>query len=184
MSFAFGHLVGGWLVGLLVEWGARRRFTNVEWAFLLFGALLPDADFILAWLFRSNLHRQFTHSLLFVIFCFILIVALGNLASLASRFFFTQREIVGAGIALSAGVFSHSVMDMTLGAPGIPLFWPAQIGVWFFGMKQFAIGPLFGGSRETIVSQLKLAVFEMGLGVLWLAWLWWRGNLKFTKRFK
>lgn len=184
MTFAFGHLIGSWLFGTLLEWGTKRRFTNTEWAFLLFGALLPDADFLIAWLFQIPAHRQLTHSLLFIVLCFIAVIALGNLGTFFSKLFFTTKTLVGSGIALSIGVFTHLVLDMALGAPGIPLFWPSQIGVWFFGMKPFAINALFSGSKETLLSQLKLAVIEMGLGVLWLAWLWKKGNLFFGAVFK
>ncbi len=179
MTFAFGHLIGGWLFGRFLEWGTRRKFTNTEWALLLFGALLPDADFLAAWLFQIPAHRQLTHSLLFIALCFVAVIALGNLTTFFSKFFFTTKTLVGSGIALSIGVFTHLILDMALGSPGIPLFWPSQIGVWFFGMKPFAIGALFSGSRETLISQLKLAMIEMGLGVLWLAWLWKKGHLFF-----
>lgn len=184
MTFAFGHLIGGWLFGRFVEWSASRKFTNTEWAFLLFGALLPDVDFLIAWLFQFPAHRQLTHSLLFIVLCFVVVIALGNLVTFFSRHFFTAKTLVGSGIALSIGVFTHLILDMALGAPGIPLFWPSQIGVWFFGMKPFAINALFSGSKETLISQLKLAVVEMGLGVLWLAWLWKNGNLIFETIFK
>ena len=182
MTFAFGHLIGGWLFGTLLEKGTRRRFTNAEWAFLLLGALLPDVDFLAAWLFQVPVHRQLTHSLLFIALCFIAVIALGNLATLFSKLFFTSQKIFGAALALPTGVFTHLVLDMAMGAPGIPLFWPSQIGVWFFGMKPFAINALFAGTKETLVSQLKLAVFEMGLAVIWLAWLWKQGTLDFGKK--
>lgn len=184
MTFAFGHLIGGWLFGTLLERGTKRRFTNTEWAFLLFGALLPDADFLVAWLFQIPAHRQLTHSILFIALCFVAVIALGNLATFFSKLFFTAKTLVGAGLALSTGVFTHLILDMAFGAPGIPLFWPSQIGVWFFGMKPFAIGALFSGSKETLISQLKLAVIEMGLGVIWLAWLWKKGHLFFAAVFK
>lgn len=184
MSFAFGHLVGGWVFGRFLEWSTKRSFSHTEWAILLFGSLLPDADLVVGWLFHSNLHRQFTHSLLFLAFCFVAVIAFGNLMALFSKQFFTMKTLIGAGLALSAGVFTHLVLDMAFGAPGLPLFWPSQVGVWFFGMKPFSIGGLFAGSRETILAQLKLSVFEMGLGTLWLAWLWKNGILSFSRKFK
>lgn len=182
MTFAFGHLIGGWLFGRFVEWSTSRKFTNTEWAFVLFGALLPDVDFLVAWLFQVPAHRQLTHSLLFIVLCFVVVIALGNLATFFSKLFFTPQKIFGAALALSTGVFTHLILDMALGAPGIMLFWPNQIGVWFFGMKPFAIHALFGGTKETLVSQLKLAVIEMGLGVLWLMLLWKKGHLVFSKK--
>ncbi len=180
MTFAFGHLLGGWLFGLFLQAAARRRWTNGEWALLLFGALLPDADFLLDLAFGTGHHRLLTHSILFIFIGFLGVVALGNLAVvLFPRIFFTEKMLVSGGIALAAGVASHLLLDMALGYPGIPVFWPVDIGVWFFGMKPFAINALFSGSRETLVSQLKLAVVEMGLGILWLAWLWKKDNLIF-----
>src|SRR3989344_7956501 len=112
MTFAFGHLIGGWLFGNILEWSTRRRFTNTEWAFLLFGALLPDVDFLVAWLFRIDAHRQLTHSILFLALCFIGVIALGNLATFFSRRFFTSHQILGSALALSTGVFTHLVLDM------------------------------------------------------------------------
>ena len=71
MTFAFGHLIGAWLVGKGYEFNSKGKIHRYGWFFLLLGGVLPDIDYLFEWILSSSSHRTFTHSLTFVLLVFI-----------------------------------------------------------------------------------------------------------------
>lgn len=181
MTFAFGHLIGAWLFGHFLQSVTKRRWTNWEWAWLLFGGLLPDIDFVIAWL-GLGAHRTYSHSILFMIACFFGAIAVGSYLNLVWKGLFRNKTLSGTGIALAAGVFNHLILDMVFGPPGITVLWPWMQGFWFFGMKPFAIGGLFSGGKAKILFSYKFALVEMFLAIVWLMWLFVSGRVDFTRK--
>ncbi len=74
MVFGMGHLIGAW--GLGKVWESKWKISKYGWFFLLLGGILPDSDFIFDWVFGLELHRTFFHSLLFVLFCCLIVYIL------------------------------------------------------------------------------------------------------------
>ncbi len=166
MSFAFTHLIAGWLAGKGYE-----RFLKLDryaWFLLLFGAVLPDADFLFDWTLGTHLHRTFTHSVLFVAVGFAVVWVV------SSYLHRTKRTMYG--IALATGIFTHLLLDF-FSAQGIPLLWP---GAWYFSYLHIGLydgaKALFAGN---LAERLRYAILDMALGTAWIFYLWWKKNLKF-----
>lgn len=94
---------------------------------LLLGALLANAadfDFLLVFIFDSeNLHRGFSHSLVFALLVFLLCALL------------LGRQRLQAAIAYGAAFASHAILDCltTKEADGAELLWP-------FSQERFELG--------------------------------------------
>jgi len=172
MSFAFGHLIGAWLLGKAIKYFSKKKISHWGWFFLLLGGILPDADFLLDFLWGSELHRTFTHSLFFLLVAPLIIY--GILALLKNKEKNTLPLLLGSGILV------HLFLDMFY-FPGVPLFWPDLHH--FMYTQILLIDPattgLFYGTKEQLVHSLKLAVIDMGLGALWIFYLWFRKKIKF-----
>ena len=68
MPGAFGHMIGVWICGRLYERIKKINLTRLMWAALLFGAIAPDADFLIEWTIEdAHPHRTFTHSFFTVV---------------------------------------------------------------------------------------------------------------------
>jgi len=72
MAFAFGHLIGAWLAGELVQKISNKKLPKQAWILLLLGGIIPDIDFIFQIILHEPIHRTITHSLFFAFFSLIL----------------------------------------------------------------------------------------------------------------
>lgn len=173
---AFGHLVFSWLIGRTKELSTKVSLLRYEWFFLLFGALFPDGDFFLEWIFGWRAHREFTHSLFMVVVGF-LIVYLGSY--LVNKKF--EKNINGRklGFYFGLGILSHLIADAAFGYPGVSLLWPLDYRFWFFGFATNYINTTLGDmSKEDLIKYVKFAIFDMGVGVLWLGYLFFKKKIK------
>jgi membrane-bound metal-dependent hydrolase YbcI (DUF457 family) len=170
--FAFTHLIAAWILGKIYESWTKKKVSYYTWFFLLFGALLPDADFILDWTLGTELHRTFTHSLLFLFSAPLLLYIVLYLVNDKGKNKFA--------LGLFGGIASHFVMDMIIPL-GIPLFWPNLLHFSSAGVVYFdpATPSFLHSSLKSMRFTLKTAVFDMGLGTMWIFWLWFRRRIKF-----
>lgn len=172
MSFAFGHLVGAWVAGKIYEYFSKKKISHAAWFFLLLGGLLPDADFLIDWVFGADIHRTFSHSLLFLI-----------LAPLLVYLFFSilkHTEKKSLALFLGLGIATHLFLD-GFSTYGIPLLWPKE---WYFSFfsgftPQIPDGGLLVGNAEVLRYKLKLAIIDMAVGAAWILYLWFRKRLQF-----
>mgnify|MGYP003999340571 FL=1 len=170
MTFAFGHLIGPWILGKIYEKVKSKKLSHVTWGFLLLGSILPDADFVIDWVIGTNLHRTFSHSFLFVI-------VTGLLVFFIAKYFTKEHKEIG--IAIAAGIMMHLFLDY-FSVLGVALFWPYQLYFSPFGnMYQPVLNGLTFGSLEELKLSVKLAVVDMGLGTLWIGYLWFRKRIQF-----
>ncbi len=170
--FAFTHLVSAWLLGKAYEKIGKTSLSQLTWFIFLFGSLLPDGDYLLDWLFGTELHRTFTHSFLGVLMG-------AGLLWLYLRWRKHPQSLALAG-ALALGMGSHLLVDM-VGGQGIPLFWPSLLNVSFTHWGYFdPATPSFLNQSYTLLRQaMKLALVDMAIGTAWLFYLWWRKKLEF-----
>ena len=171
MPFAFIHLLAGWSLGKAFEAITKRKIHPAGWFLLLFAALLPDADLLLDWLFGTGLHRNFTHSLFFVI-----------LIGLGSYFIFTllkEKYREGFALALAAGIISHLSLDFFSGQ-GVPLLWPSEMYFSIFGITEYNPALQFlKENYEGLLSTTKFMLFDMAAGTAWLFYFILRKRIKF-----
>jgi len=172
MSFAFGHLIGAWLLGKLFEVSSKKKLTHLTWFFFLLGGILPDADFLIDWVFGTELHRTITHSLFFVIFAPILIYTI-------FKFLDDKRSGLYA-FSLASGITAHLLLDMVIGF-GVPILWPSLLHVSFSGAAYFdpSTPSFLHGSRDNLVHTMKFMLFDMALGTAWIFYLWLRRRVRF-----
>lgn len=166
MSFAFGHLVASWGLGKIYEFFSKNKISQNTWIFLLIGSILPDVDFLLDIFFKVDLHRTFTHSFLFLI-----------VAGLLVYIIFKKPHFAHA---LQLGILTHLVSDMFYGA-GVPIFWPSLIHFSFYSVNYF--DPHSFSMAKASASQLRIflmrAIIDMGIGTMWIFYLWLRKRIKF-----
>jgi len=173
MTFAFGHLISAWIPGKLYEKIKQTTISHYTWFFLIFGGILPDADFILEWTIGQKAHRTFTHSISFLIIVPLLIY-----------FFFTylkpHKEAKQFAIALAVGILTHLLLDM-VASNGIPLFWPnlTRISFNYIGLPDPSTPSFLHATPDKLTHSLKLAVLDMGLGTTWIFYLWYKKKLEF-----
>ena len=74
----FGHLIFAWVIGLIIQKLARVKISRLAWALLLFGAILPDVDYLFSLFLGVPLNRGITHSLIFVVFSFFTVFVILN----------------------------------------------------------------------------------------------------------
>ena len=60
---------------------------------------------------------------------------------------------------------------------GVPLFWPYKIWISYFGISYDQI--IIQETYEMYKSLFKGAVLDMGIGVIWLGWLYFRKKIEF-----
>ncbi len=169
--FAFTHLVFAWLLGKGYEKIRKRELPNTAWFLLLLGSLISDIDFLLDWTIATELHRTFTHSLLFVI-----------MGALIVYLIFTFRKNPEAkmlGFLFSIGICTHLFLDMIL-SQGVPLLWPSLLHFSFHGIHYFdpAAPSFLNSSAEVLRKTLKMAILDMAIGVAWMFWLVWRRRVR------
>ena len=172
MAFAFGHLVVIWIIAKVYE-----RFRKVKlgwwlWAAVLFGAILPDVDFIVQYAFNIEFHRLFTHSLVFMFLAGLLCYVFFELVKV-------KEDSKFISLALMIGILSHILIDMFY-QPGVALLWPLKYLFSFFGVVSYVPGMLtLGITIEALSNNLIESIFDMGLGVLWIGWLFFRNRIQF-----
>ncbi len=172
MSFAFGHLVFSWLIGKSKEKISKTKLLRVEWFLLLFGAVFPDGDYLIDWIFGINFHRTITHSFLMVLLSFLVIYFVC---------YFFDKKLNGKrlGLFFAIGILSHLIADFIMGSPGVPLLWPLEYRFWLWGFSYHYIHlTLEQIPKEELVMHLRWAIFDMGLGVLWLGYLFFKNKIK------
>ncbi len=170
--FAFIHLIGAWLTGKLYEQWKKQPLEHTTWFFLLFGALLPDVDFLLDWTLGTEFHRTFTHSLLFVVAAPVVAYVILKL--------WHSPEAPTAALALGMGITTHLLLDM-IASHGVPLFWPSLLHVSFTSVGYFdPTTPSFlNSSPEVVRRTFKVAIVDMAAGAAWIFWLWWKKKVTF-----
>lgn len=172
MSFAFGHLIFAWLIGKSKEKISKIKLEKYGWFLLLFGAIFPDIDFLLDWTLGTHLHRTFTHSLFMIIISFIIVYLI------CSIFFKNSNKKRLAGL-FAIGISSHLILDMIFGYPGISLLWPMNYKLWFLGILHGYTAVNFSEiTKEHLLNKVRLAIFDMGLGVLWIGYLFFKNKIK------
>ncbi|MFH1395927.1 MAG: metal-dependent hydrolase [archaeon] len=182
MPFAFGHLVPAWIVGKVSEklGKTKKLLTRPEWALLLFGAILPDIDYLLQWGLGLNIHRVFTHSLFFAILTAI-IVYFG--ARYIKEFkqdwnFINPRNYA---LAIFVGICIHIILDMAE-FPGVPVFWPYTEWIYLFGSIggwASIINEGFHGSLEFYKLAYVSVIIDMAIGLVWIGYLFLVKRIKF-----
>ena len=174
MPFASTHIVGGYLTGKLAQKIKNISFSHYAWFFIIFGALHPDSDFILEWVFKYDAHRTFTHSLFFLIAApFITYLLFKLLKHKEARIF---------AMCLALGNGSHLILD-SISDKGVPLLWPSQYYISTYnGIYLAQPTPSFlDAPIESLRHFLKLAILDMAIGTAFLFYLWWKKELVFSK---
>jgi membrane-bound metal-dependent hydrolase YbcI (DUF457 family) len=170
MTFASTHLFGSWVAGKIFFY--NKKISNYTWFFLLLGSILPDADFLIDWIIKTNLHKTFTHSFFFMVIASLFLYLILKLAKdpLSKQF----------SLALGVGILTHLLLDM-LFHHGVPLLWPSLIhfSYQYIGTPIAELSSTFDYSISTLKSHLKLAIFDMGLGTAWIFYLLLRKRIKF-----
>ncbi len=172
MPFAFGHLTIAWLIGKIIEKIRNIKLLRPEWFLLLFGAIFPDIDFLLDWTLGTSLHRTFSHSIFMVLLGFLIIYFI-------CLIFFKTQNAKKLGIYFSLGILTHLIADMALGYPGLSLLWPLDYRIWFFGTMKGNLSLHLGEiTKEELSKRINLAIFDMGLGVVWIGYLFLKRKIK------
>jgi membrane-bound metal-dependent hydrolase YbcI (DUF457 family) len=167
MTYAFGHLVGAWIVGKI-----SKIKSSYTWFFLLLGSLIPDADYLIDWTLHTNIHRTITHSFFFLIIApFFLYLILTIIKDSKNKEF---------SLAFAIGIFTHYMLDMFF-HHGIPLFWPHpfHFSYYGFGYPSTKLSASFDYSVSFLKKWLKIAILDMAIGSSWIFYLLLRRKIKF-----
>lgn len=169
MTFIFGHLIITWFFGKGIELFTKRKLNSFSWILLLIGGLLPDFDYPIAWILGIDIHRTFTHSLVFILVTFFI----------ASLVFMYHKNKENYAFILSLGVLTHVLVDL-VSNQGVPLFWPLNYYISVFGISlgKSNVSMLSQNLAGTLIS-LKLAIVDMILGASWVFYLGIKGRIKF-----
>lgn len=166
MPFAFGHILGAWVPGKI--WERFKKIDRLAWGALLLGAILPDGDFLLEWTIGIEWHRTVTHSIFFA-------VLMGIVTYYIAKYFKLNAKQIG--FAIFAGIMIHIILD-AIGYPGINILWPTDW--WFYWPYFYKCGvPLYDRFVREPFSNMRFAILDMGLGVLWIGYLFAKGKLEF-----
>ena len=176
MTFAFGHLIGAWLLGKGYELYSKIKISHFTWFFLFLGGILPDGDFLLDWIIGMSVHRTFTHSFLFMLVApLLLYVILGFFKKIKRK----ERRMFAS--ALGVGIFTHILLDFFY-LQGVPLFWPSPVYFSIFGIGLYDPSLAFlAGNSTVLLHKIKMMTLDMGLGVLWFLYLWVSSGFKKRK---
>ncbi|MEK6900188.1 MAG: metal-dependent hydrolase [Nanoarchaeota archaeon] len=172
MSFAFGHLFGAWTLGKAYVYFAKKKISHYGWFFLLLGGILPDIDLVLDWVFRIDLHRTFTHSILFLFTIPLLTYLLFSILR--------HEEKRSFAVLLGAGISMHLFLDSFFGY-GVPLLWPKLIYFSIFSgiASHSSEGSFLLGTVDTLHNTVKLTILDMAIGTAWIFYLWFRKRIQF-----
>jgi len=171
MVLAFGHLIGAWLLGKGYQYFGKTKISSTGWFFLLLGGILPDLDFLFDWILGTEIHRTFTHSVLFALII--------PLALMIFLFIIREKKITFLPFLLGSGIFVHLILDMVT-FPGVPLFWP---NLTYFSAEYIGhlvgLPPFLDASGTALRSILKGAIVDMALGTTWIFYLVFNRKIKF-----
>jgi membrane-bound metal-dependent hydrolase YbcI (DUF457 family) len=170
MAFAFGHLVGAWILGKIFEFSGKKKISRLGWFFLLAGGILPDIDLIIDWVLKLETHRTFTHNILFAI--------VAPLCLYGILYLYKFKEKRTYTFLFLAGIISHLIIDM-FSFPGIPLFWPHTTNFAFSGLIYVSQAEISMFDPDIIKLIVKRFIIDMGIGTLWLFYLWFRKRIQF-----
>lgn len=175
MPYAFFHIVFGWFFGKLFEFSSHKKLNRFEWFLVLFGSILPDIDYLLEWTFDFRSHRLFTHSLLMLLFVFVLFYFVFKLFSL-----FKDKSALRYSFLLSLGVFAHLLLDFIVSPiAGIPLLWPSTNFYGLFsGIQSYSQMMAIDYTASMYYFKLKIAILDMGAGISWMFYLLYTGKIK------
>lgn len=171
MPYAFGHLIIAWLAGKGYELISKKPLSRLVWFFLLLGAILPDSDYLIDLIFKTQIHRTITHSLLMVMAAPLIVFLLFH--------FLKNEEKKIFALALGTGILIHLSLDI-LSPQGLPLLWPY---LQYFSPQ--GIGPynfelaLRKNTVSYLRQELNLIIFDCGLGLSWLFYLWHKRKITF-----
>ncbi len=173
MGFAFTHLIVAWGVGKIYENISKKKIPRIAWFLLLFGGILPDGDLLLDWIFSVQVHRTFTHSLLFMFLA-------GIVLYLISFYYKDKNKRLLWSYALSFGILMHILVDLW-STKGIQLLWPSPLFISYTSIHFLAPNAMDFLSYDLLKTKkmLKNAIFDMGLGTIWIFWLWWKQKIHF-----
>ena len=147
MSSLVGHAAAGLTAFLCCHHapGASRRVAVMYVAL----AICADVDYLAVWGFDYSAHPRVTHSLLFALF-----------ASLLARTALRSRDNAPVPIAgLLIASLSHPVLDLLVGAHGVPMLWPWRTEV----SLPFGVLPSAGALDPTNYFLWRNLVIEMGI---------------------
>ena len=169
MSFAFTHLIATWFAGKIYE--RKKKLSYYTWLLLLLGGILPDGDLLIDWIFKTAIHRTFTHSLVFAVLMFGVIYFM----------FYNKQERFQYATAMSAGILIHILLD-SIFLQGITLLWPSPLFYSFQGGIQALNTANFSfanASKERLLKMVKFAIVDMGIGTLWIFYLGLKKKITF-----
>ena len=171
MVFAFGHLIGAWLIGKSYEKWGKKKISRYGWFFLLIGGILPDADFLIDWTINTDLHRTFSHSIFFMLLIPIIVYFM----------FYKLQERKQVSVAIGVGIFTHIFLDIISSSHGLMLLWPSSLHFTFTKVYTHTLQntAFLNGDMNLLIHQLKLAVIDMALGIIWIFYLWWKKKIQF-----
>ncbi len=145
------HLLSGLI---LASFSKRKEFKLGA----VIGAILPDFDIIItaiAYLIigeaAADLHRSFSHSLLFIAVVTGITVSLGFIPPIKKR---TDYDFLGLGLGLGAGILFHCLLDMPY-LYGIQILWPFSTK-----MIGFPIAPFESFDTSIASDALKLKLLQ------------------------
>lgn len=167
MTFPFGHMIGAWILGKAYEKVSKKKLHKNTWFFLLIGSIIPDADFLLNWIFGFHAHRLFTHSILFAMGGGIIIYGIFNSSHKKSY-----------AIATTVGILAHLLLDLP-DVYGVPLFWPLATQISLITTTPQTVIPLFAHTLENTRVIVKNLLVDTSLGIIWILWLWFRNRIRF-----
>jgi len=176
MPGAFGHLIGAWIFGKVYTRLTAHTLTRLMWAALLFGAIAPDADFLIEWTIEDfHPHRTFTHSIVGALFAGVMSFVALHVFSHVRKISITKPVIISCFFAL--GVMTHILLDLSFSDSGLQVLWP-------FTKEWITLnGPLNHQDGMPTYEQLKryniMTTIDMGLGTAWLAYLFWKKKVSF-----
>ena len=174
--FGFTHIIFAWIIGEAYQYFSKKKISPQMWLLLLFGSILPDADFLLDWTFGTEIHRTFTHSILFIVIL--------PLVSYLTLTYLKNRESELLAIAFAVGISTHLFLDMFV-SYGVPLFWPNLLNFSWTGVQPFdPTTPSFlNQSASSLRALLIGTVIDMGLGTAWIFYLLYSRKLRLWLKF-
>lgn len=175
MPYAFFHIIFGWLFGKLFEFFNGKKLSRFEWFLVLFGAILPDIDYLMEWAFGFRTHRLFTHSLLMLMFIFVLFYFVFKIFDA-----FKNGSALRYSFLLSMGVFMHLLLDFVVSPiAGIPLLWPSTDFYGLFsGIQSYSQMMSVDYTASMYYFKLKIAILDMGAGISWIFYLLYSGRIR------
>jgi membrane-bound metal-dependent hydrolase YbcI (DUF457 family) len=176
MPGAFGHLIGAWICGKIFNKLTKTKLTRLMWAALLFGAISPDADFLIEWTIEDvHPHRTFSHSFFTVILTGVISYCVLNILSR-----FKKANIIkpaAVAIFFSFGILTHLILDLSTSESGVQIFWPFSSQWITFNnpLNHYEGTPTYDELKWFV----KMSTIEMALGTAWIAYLFWKKKIEF-----